>query len=172
MIEKGYKNQIHSRTAFGESPINRAVAAQEFEITDLLIKMGSNLNDQKSYVSYSPLMTAALIGKTQKEGREKHVIIVLITLIWNQTICFLLGNEKIVELLLDNGADMFIKSTYGATARTLAESGGMSFQPKVQWRFKTIIYWFQGYWKIVHLLDAYAVRKFPKSTGNKTWTIS
>lgn len=71
LIEKGYKNQIHSRTAFGESPINRAVAAQEFEITDLLIKMGSNLNDQESYVSYSPLMTAALIGKAYKRGERK-----------------------------------------------------------------------------------------------------
>lgn len=117
---------------------------QNFEVTDLLIKMGSNLNDndQESYVSYSPLMTAALFGRKQKRRQRKAHNFGFNMIDLKSNDFFLLGNEKIAKLLLDNGADMYIKSTLGATARTIAQSEGMIFQKRKYNEISKIFQWF------------------------------
>ncbi|XP_055308252.1 60 kDa lysophospholipase-like [Sitodiplosis mosellana] len=94
LMENGYKYQIHEKDNFNAGiPLMTAVRGEQHRMADLLIQSGSDVNtEEMTNVGWNPLRMAA------KDG-----------------------DVKMIELLLENGADLYSTNDFGFTALELAE---------------------------------------------------
>lgn len=86
--------------------------------------MGSDINVQEMKIAYSPLMKAVLLS--EKENSCSIIDKNSKWLFFSQ-----LDNERITKLLLDSGADIYTKQSYGLTARSIADNDGMIFRSMI-----------------------------------------
>lgn len=107
-------------TATPDIDLHTAVLTDNFEAVRQHISAGSNLNEKDPFGGSSPLITAALFGKTKmakaliESGADLNFqnndgSTALLTAAF---FC----RPEIVKLLLEHGADKSIKNKYGATA--------------------------------------------------------
>lgn len=112
-----FKNDPYKLNSYSWISLYMCTFLEYYEITELLMKLGSDVNAQEVEFYQTPLIRAALVG-------EWKAVFTLI-LFTEIKLFFWLGNEKLVKLLLDGGADIDPKTTYSATARSVAEDRGM-----------------------------------------------
>ncbi len=100
--------------------LHTAVLTDNHEAVQQHILAGSNLNEKDPFGGSSPLITAAVFGKTEMAGKliEAGADINFKNNDGStalHTAAFFCRPE-IVDMLLENGADKTIRNTYGATA--------------------------------------------------------
>lgn len=91
LLEKGADPNIASKNAFNVYPIHSSCAISSYEITEILLRYGANVN-VKQMESFTPLHETAMNGQT-----------------------------KLTELLLENGADVNAKTDDGKTPLLMAK---------------------------------------------------
>ncbi len=91
LLQKGADPNIASANSFHVAPIHSACAISNYELVDLLIKNGANINAKQAH-GVTPLHSAAHNGQT-----------------------------KIAKLLIENGAEINVKTDNGQTPLAMAE---------------------------------------------------
>lgn len=102
-------------------------------IVELLIKSGSDVNNEEYWVISDPLGNAAANGNEISTLHQLEQRLNRMKWKWNS----FLGDVKIVELLINGGADIYSINKWGMTPQEIAKKKGKIFE-------SYILIWFRN----------------------------
>lgn len=114
-------NQQNATDNSGYTALHYAARSGHYEICQLLLAAGSDVNAKTKSGQVTPLMRAATIGKCINNTKSENKTHFSLT---NSNCIFTLGHDKIVKLLLCHNADIKVCDNDGNTALHRAIQSG------------------------------------------------